>query len=131
MVNKAILVGRLGSDPEVKTTGSGKEVANFNIATDETFKDSSGERQKRTTWHRLTLWDKLAGIAKEYLHKGDMVYVEGRIQNREYETSAGERKTVTEIVVDTLRMLSSNRTEDVKPTTKAKHAAVSAEDIPF
>lgn len=126
MVNKAILVGRLGGDPEVRATGSGKEVANFSIATDETFKNGSGERQKRTTWHRLTLWDKLAGIAKDYLHKGDMVYVEGRIQNREYETNTGERKEVTEVVVNELRMLGGNS------ENKAKHTATSNEEpLPF
>lgn len=124
MVNKAILVGRLGGDPEVRETQSGKEVANFNIATDETRKGESGDKVKHTCWHKIVVWDKLAGIARQYLKKGDLVFVEGRIQNREYETNTGERKTVTEIIVNELRMLGGNS------ENKAKHSATS-DEAPF
>ena len=84
-VNKAILVGRLGRDPETRYTSGGQAVANFTLATDETFKDRAGERQKRTEWHRVVLWGKLAEIAQQYLKKGQLVYLEGRIQSRQWE----------------------------------------------
>jgi single-strand DNA-binding protein len=105
-VNKAILVGRLGRDPETRYTSSGQAVANFTMATDETFKDRSGERQKRTEWHRVVLWGKLAEIAQQYLKKGTLVYIEGRIQTRQWEDKRdGQKKSTTEIVANVMRML--------------------------
>ena len=105
MINKVILVGRLGSDPELRYTNSNKPVANFSLATDETY-TSNGEKQKKTEWHKLILWDKLAEIAEQYLHKGDLIYVEGKIQSRQYEDRRdGAKHNVTEIVVFTLKML--------------------------
>ncbi len=83
-VNKVILVGRLGRDPETRYTGGGQAVANFSVATDETYKDRNGERQKRTEWHRITVWGKQAEIAQQYLKKGSLVFIEGRIQSREW-----------------------------------------------
>jgi len=107
-VNKAILVGRLGRDPETRYTSSGQAVCNFSIATDSTFKDRSGERQKRTEWHRIVLWGKLAEIAQQYLKKGQLVYIEGRIQTREWEDKRdGQKRTTTEIVGSEMRMLTS------------------------
>jgi single-strand DNA-binding protein len=107
-VNKAILVGRLGRDPETRFTSGGQAVANFTLATDETFKSRSGERQKRTEWHRIVLWGKLAEITQQYLKKGMMVYVEGRIQTRQWEDKRdGQKKQTTEIVANVMRMLSS------------------------
>jgi single-strand DNA-binding protein len=107
-VNKAILVGRLGRDPETRYTSGGQAVANFTLATDETFKDRAGERQKRTEWHRVVLWGKLAEIAQQYLKKGMLVYVEGRIQTRQWEDKRdGQRRTTTEIVGNVMRMLTS------------------------
>jgi single-strand DNA-binding protein len=76
-VNKVILVGRLGRDPETRFTGGGQAVANFSLATDETYKDKNGERQKRTEWHKITVWGKQAEIAQQYLKKGSLLYVEG------------------------------------------------------
>src|SRR6267154_1879189 len=87
-VNKAILVGRLGRDPETRFTSGGQAVANFTLATDETFKDRSGERQKRTEWHRIVLWGKLAEITQQYLKKGMLVYIEGRMQTSRAEGAA-------------------------------------------
>ncbi|HWF37779.1 MAG TPA: single-stranded DNA-binding protein [Candidatus Acidoferrales bacterium] len=105
-VNKAILVGRLGRDPETRYTSGGQAVANFTMATDETFKDRSGERQKRTEWHRVVLWGKLAEIAQQYLKKGTLVYIEGRIQTRQWEDKRdGQKKSTTEIVATVMRML--------------------------
>jgi single-strand DNA-binding protein len=105
-VNKAILVGRLGRDPETRYTSGGQAVTNFTLATDETFKDRAGERQKRTEWHRIVLWGKLAEIAQQYLKKGQLVYIEGRIQTRQWEDKRdGQKRTSTEIVANTMRML--------------------------
>jgi single-strand DNA-binding protein len=107
-VNKAILVGRLGRNPETRFTSGGQAVANFTLATDETFKDRAGERQKRTEWHRIVLWGKLAEIAQQYLKKGMLVYVEGRIQTRQWEDKRdGQKRTTTEIVGSVMRMLTS------------------------
>ena len=104
-VNKVILVGRLGRDPETRYTGGGQAVANFSIATDETYKDKNGERQKRTEWHKLVVWGKQAEIAQQYLKKGSLVFVEGRIQSREWQDKEGQKKTSFEIVVSNFRML--------------------------
>ncbi|MGA8367012.1 MAG: single-stranded DNA-binding protein [Candidatus Acidiferrales bacterium] len=107
-VNKAILVGRLGRDPETRYTSSGQAVCNFSIATDSTYKDRAGERQKRTEWHRIVLWGKLAEIAQQYLKKGQLVFIEGRIQTREWEDKRdGQKRTTTEIVGNEMRMLTS------------------------
>jgi single-strand DNA-binding protein len=107
-VNKAILVGRLGRDPETRFTSGGQAVANFTLATDETFKDRSGERQKRTEWHRVVLWGKLAEITQQYLKKGMLVYIEGRIQTRQWEDKRdGQKRSTTEIVANVMRMLTS------------------------
>ena len=105
-VNKAILVGRLGRDPETRYTSGGQAVANFTLATDETFKDRAGERQKRTEWHRIVLWGKLAEIAQQYLKKGMLVYVEGRIQTRSWDDKDNQKHYKTEIVVNDLVLLS-------------------------
>ncbi|HXW62150.1 MAG TPA: single-stranded DNA-binding protein [Candidatus Acidoferrales bacterium] len=107
-VNKVILVGRLGRDPETRYTSGGQAVANFTLATDESFKSRSGERQKRTEWHRIVLWGKLAEIAQQYLKKGMLVYVEGRLQTRQWEDKRdGQKRQTTEIVGNVLRMLTS------------------------
>ena len=122
-VNKAILVGRLGRDPETRFTSGGQAVANFTLATDETFKDRSGERQKRTEWHRIVLWGKLAEITQQYLKKGMLVYIEGRIQTRQWEDKRdGQKRTTTEIVANVMRMLTS-RAEGVAAGASAGAAA--------
>ena len=97
-VNKVILVGRLGKDPETRYTGGGQPVCNFSMATDETFKDRSGERQKRTEWHKIVVWGKQAEIAQQYLKKGSQIYLEGRIQSREWQDKEGQKRTSYEIV---------------------------------
>ena len=107
-VNKVILVGRLGRDPETRYTSSGQAVCNFTIATDESFKDRAGERQKRTEWHRIVLWGKLAEIAQQYVKKGMLIYVEGRIQTRQWDDkNTGQKRTSVEIVGSVMRMLTS------------------------
>ena len=104
-VNKVILVGRLGRDPETRYTGSGQAVANFSLATDETYKDKNGERQKRTVWHKIVVWGKQAEIAQQYLKKGSLIFLEGRIQNREWQDKEGQKRTSFEIVCQNFRML--------------------------
>jgi single-strand DNA-binding protein len=104
-VNKVILVGRLGRDPETRFTGSGQAVANFSLATDESYKDKNGERQKRTEWHKIVVWGKQAEIAQQYLKKGSLVYVEGRIQAREWQDKEGQKKISYDIVANNFRML--------------------------
>src|ERR1700677_576931 len=107
-VKKVILWGRLGRDPETRFTGGGQAVANFSMATDETFKDKNGERQKRTEWHSLVVWGKQAEIAQQYLKKGSLVYVEGRIQTRKWTDKEGGERVAYEIVVTNFRMLGGN-----------------------
>jgi single-strand DNA-binding protein len=104
-VNKVILVGRLGRDPETRYTGGGQAVANFSVATDETYKDKSGERQKRTEWHKIVVWGKQAEIAQQYLKKGSLIFIEGRIQSREWQDKEGQKRTSFEIVATNFRML--------------------------
>ncbi|HSY59887.1 MAG TPA: single-stranded DNA-binding protein [Terriglobales bacterium] len=104
-VNKAILVGRLGRDPETRFTGGGQAVANFSVATDETYKDRNGERQKRTEWHKIVVWGKQAEIAQKYLKKGSLIFIEGRIQSREWQDKEGQKRTSFEIVATNFRML--------------------------
>ena len=98
-VNKAILIGNLGRDPELRYTPSGRAVANFSIATSERWKGQDGENQEKTEWHNIVLWGRQAEIAKEYLSKGSPVYIEGRIQTRSYDDKNGVKKYITEIVV--------------------------------
>ena len=104
-VNRVILVGRLGRDPETRYTGSGQAVANFSVATDESYKDRNGERQKRTEWHKIVVWGKQAEIAQQYLKKGSLVFIEGRIRSREWQDKEGQKRTSFEIVANTFRML--------------------------
>jgi single-strand DNA-binding protein len=104
-VNKAILVGRLGRDPETRYTSGGQAVCNFTMATDETYKDRAGERQKRTEWHRIVVWGKQAEIAQQYLHKGSLIFLEGRIQTRQWDDREGQKRTTVEIVANNFRML--------------------------
>jgi single-strand DNA-binding protein len=105
-VNKVILVGNLGKDPEVRHLENGAAVANFSLATSESYKDrNSGELVTNTDWHNIVLWRGLAEIAEKYLHKGDKVYIEGKIRNRSYQDQEGVTKYITEIVGDNLVMM--------------------------
>lgn len=106
-LNKAMLIGRLGQDPEVRYTQSNTAVANFSLATNERFKDRNGENQERTEWHRIVAWGRTAEICQEYLNKGSLVYIEGPIQTREWEDKDGQKKYTTEIKALTMQMLDS------------------------
>lgn len=109
-VNKVILVGNLGADPEIRNLESGIKVATINIATTESYKDKNGDRQAHTEWHRVVLWRGLAGVAESYLKKGSQVYIEGRLRTRSYEDQEGKTRYVTEIEARDLNML--GRRED-------------------
>jgi single-strand DNA-binding protein len=104
-LNKAIIIGNLGSDPEVRTTGGGSRVAQFSVATSRRWTTNSGEQQEKTEWHRIVCWGKLADVVEKYLKKGQQVYVEGEIQYRQYEDKDGVTKYSTEINARELMML--------------------------
>lgn len=135
-VNKAILVGRLGRDPETRYTSAGQAVCNFTLATDETYRDRNGERQKRTEWHRIVVWGKQAEIAQQYLRKGSLIFVEGRIQTRQWDDREGQKRTSVEIVATNFRMLGGRGESGTAPSAggeaepQAAAAAAGAEDLP-
>lgn len=104
-VNKVILVGNLGRDPEVRFMPNGEAVCNFSIATTDNWKDKSGAKQERTEWHNIVMYRKLAEIAGEYLKKGRPVYIEGRLQTRKWQTKEGQDRYTTEIIADQMQML--------------------------
>ncbi len=133
-VNKVILIGNLGKDPELRYAPSGSAVATFSLATSEQWKDQEGNPQERTSWHNIVVWGKLAEIVSEYLKKGRKVYLEGRLQYRDYEDKSGNKRYVTEVVVSDLVMLGSRQDggEREEPAAGAT-PAVSEEkdDLPF
>jgi single-strand DNA-binding protein len=109
-INKVIIVGNLGKDPEVSYVPSGAAVAKFSVATSETWKDkNTGEKKERTEWHRIVAWDKLGEICGKYLSKGRQVYVEGKLQSRSYDDKEGVKRYVTEIIAQDVQFLGGNR----------------------
>lgn len=105
MVNKVILVGNCGADPELRYTPAGTAVTTVNIATSEKYTDRDGNKQERTEWHRLVFWRQLAEICGKYLHKGKQIYVEGKLQTRKWQDQSGIDRYTTEIIVDKMQML--------------------------
>jgi single-strand DNA-binding protein len=143
-VNKVILVGRLGRDPESRFTSSGQQVCNFTLATDESFKDRAGERQKRTEWHRIVVWGRLAEITQQYLKRGTLVYIEGRLQTRQWDDRSGNKRTTTEIIANGMKILSprgesggagpsveASSGAEIEETQAPGESPISDEDIPF
>lgn len=138
MVNRVFLIGRLGRDPEVRHTASGSAVANFSIATDERWTDSEGNRQTRTEWHNIVVWRKLAEICGQYLRKGRLVFIEGRIQTREWDDRDGNKRKTTEIVASNMQMLGGrgDSEEPSQPQQKKEpqnnmEIGITDDDIPF
>ena len=144
MFNKAILIGRLGRDPEVRYTTSGTAVADFSVATNEVWTDQSGERQERTEWHRIVVWRRLAEICEKYLRKGSLVMIEGRIQTREWDDRDGNRRRTTEIVALGMKMLDSRgdrmgggppadrpARRSSTPSQPSQEVEITDDDIPF
>jgi single-strand DNA-binding protein len=138
-INKAILIGNLGADPELRHTNSGTPVANFQIATSERYTDRNGEKQERTEWHRIVAWAKLAEICNQYLTKGKKVYIEGRIQTRSWEDQGGTTKYVTEIVATNMLMLGGGKEKRddygappaEEPQRSAPTGGKDDDDLPF
>jgi single-strand DNA-binding protein len=130
-VNKVILVGRLGKDPEVKSMDNGESVANVALATSETYKDKSGTKQEKTEWHNLVFYRRLAEIAGQYLTKGSMIYVEGRIQTRKWQSKEGQDRYTTEIVVTEMQMLGSKQSSQSTPQASKAVMKEEDSDIPF
>lgn len=116
-INKVILIGRLGKDPEMRFTPGGRAVTNFTMATNENWTDQSGERQERTEWHRIVTWGKLAENCAKLLSKGKQVYVEGRLQTRSWDDRDGNKRYTTEIVANTMQILSPVEGGDKTYTT--------------
>ncbi len=145
MINKVILVGRLGKDPEIRSTPNGTSVAKFTVATDEKFTDRSGEKQERTEWHNIVAWGKLGEICGQYLRKGKLVYIEGSIRTDSWDDKeTGVKKYRTEIIANTMKMLDRRGDEgggagggsysQSRPAGKGAPAPEMAEDdeeVPF
>jgi single-strand DNA-binding protein len=134
-VNKAIILGNLGADPELRYTPTGQAVTSFSLATTEKYKDKSGAAQSRTEWHNVVCWGRLAEIAKDYLKKGSPVYIEGRIQYRSYDDKDGIKRYRTEIVATGLQLLGSRPGGESKPAeapdTSEPTMPVEEDDLPF
>ncbi len=133
-VNKVILIGHLGDNPELRYTPAGDAVTSFRIATNRAWKDKEGKQQTKTEWHRIVVWRKLAEICGEYLKKGSHVYVEGRMETRSWDDSSGNKKYVTEVIVTTMQMLDGARglsTAEGKTESLNKQSEKIEEEIPF
>ena len=144
-LNKVILIGNLGRDPEVRYMPNGEAVCNFSIATSETWKDQHGQKQERTEWHNITLYRRLAEVAGQYLKKGSLVYIEGRIQSRKYTGKDGVERTAYEIIGNEMKMLgggndsgqqNAQHTPPAPPSRQAPAAPAQPvddidDDIPF
>lgn len=139
MVNKVILVGRLGKDPEVRYMPNGAQVTTFSMATDEQWKDKNGERVQKTEWHKIVAFRKLAEICGQYLVKGKLIYIEGKLQTRSWENKEGNKQYTTEVVADTMKMLGDGRSEPKNNTAHEEAPAEPAappkerdlDDVPF
>ncbi len=137
-VNKVILVGNLGRDPEVRFTASGKAVARFSVATSEVWNDAEGTRQERTEWHNVVVWGKQAESCGQYLQKGRQVYIEGAIRSRQYDDKDGNKKYITEVIAQRVQFLGgggrgAGASTQPRESTGAEPATVPGEeeDIPF
>ena len=138
-INKVILIGNLGRDPELRYTQSGQAVANFSLATTDRFSNREGERQERTEWHRVTVWGKTAENCAQYLNKGRSVYVEGRLQTREWEDKEGQKRRTTEVIAQTVQFLGARGESAGAPAGGGEggggdfreEAPPQSDDIPF
>lgn len=136
-VNKAILLGRLGKDPELTYTPSGKAVAKFSLATSERWTGQDGQRHEATTWHNIVAWGKQAEVMKEYLAKGREVYIEGRIDNRSYDDKEGNKKYISEVIVQNFQLIggrpsgSSSGDSEAPVTSSSAREGGGEDDLPF
>ncbi len=135
-VNKVILIGNLGKDPEVRYLDSGVAVANFSLATTESYKNKEGERVSQTEWHNIVLWRGLAEVAEKWLKKGSSVYIEGKIRSRKWEDKEGNTRYTTEILADNMTMLgkkddSSAEKTETTPEQESIPQEEKGDDLPF
>lgn len=119
-VNKAILVGNVGKDPEVRHLEGGVSVARFTLATSETYKNKSGEQVKNTEWHNIVAWRQLAELAEKYIRKGSQIYIEGKITNRQYDDKEGNKRYINEIVADSIRLLGRKEDSAYQPAPNSQ-----------
>lgn len=131
MVNKSIILGTLGQDPEVKYTTSGEAVCNMSVATTERWTDKSGNRQEKTEWHRVVAWGKLGELCGEYLSKGRQVYLEGKLQTRQWEDKQGQNRYTTEINASTVQFIGTRGESANSKPVQSDEPAFTEEDIPF
>lgn len=137
MVNKVILIGRLGRDPEMRYTPAGDPVCNFTLATDEVYRDRGGATQRRTEWHRIVAWRKLAEQCAQLLNKGKLIFVEGRLQTRQWDDRDGHKRSTTEIVIHRMRILSPKGEPSLEMEERAPEPPedtapeITDEDVPF
>jgi len=133
MLNKVVLIGRLGRDPETRYMPNGEAVCNFSVATSESWKDSNGQKQERSEWHNVTMYRKLAEIAGQYLTKGSQVYIEGKIQSRKYQGKDGIERTAYEIIANEMKMLGGNAQAPAQNPQPAQAQAQDdiSDDVPF
>lgn len=129
-MNKAMVIGNLGNDPEIRYTQSGIPVATFSVATTERWKDKDGQQQEHTDWHRIVAWQKLAEICGEYLKKGSKVYIEGKMQTRKWQDDNGNDRFVTEIIVKNMEML-GGKTNPADDTMGGEEPLGYDGDVPF
>jgi single-strand DNA-binding protein len=127
-LNKAMIIGNLGADPEVRYTQSNTALATFNIATTEKYKDSNGDMKENTEWHRIVCWGRLAELAQQYLRKGSPVYIEGSIQTRQWEDKDGQKRYTTEIKAQAMQLLGSRQDAgmDASPSSGYQRPAAAA-----
>ena len=125
-VNKAIVVGRVGQNPEVKTLNSGSIIARLSIATHKKYKDRNGQKQEKTQWHKIVVWNNTAQFVEQFVHKGATLYVEGEIETRSYEDSQGQKKYVTEINANSVQLISAGNSQNNEGPTFNSN-----EEIPF
>lgn len=118
MINKVILLGNVGAEPEVRALDGGKKVARVRVATTERYTDQQGNKQEQTEWHNVTLWGGLADVADKYLHKGSQVYIEGKIRTREYEAK-GEKRYATEIIANDMKLIGRPKDANDAPQADA------------
>ena len=129
-VNKVILLGRLGADPEIRYASGGSAVANFNMATSTNLTDKNGQKTERTELHRIVVFGKLAEICGEYLEKGKQVYIEGRLRTRDWEDRDGNKRKTTEVVVTSMQMLGDS-SDHPEPRAESQPESINDDDVPF
>jgi len=130
-LNKVMLIGRLGKDPEVRYTQSGKAVCNFSVATSERWKDSAGVKQEKTEWHNVVAWGKIVDVIQQYVKKGQEIYIEGKLQTTTWDEKDGNKRYKTEVVMDTMSFIGNNGGQGMAAEANQPRTAAPESDLPF